>query len=168
MRPVLVPAQTVQLSRPAYTRLWSMLTLLARRLFNGHISTATEPRFGGNPVQNLASDHLRWGFCDLLLLLSLGIFQVSTLKCRSQWAHWLRHELSSLARMLGSWVRIPLKVWMSVCAYSVFVLFCVYVAALRRADPPSKESYRLCIGLKSWKSVKGPTKTCRAIDSTLK
>jgi hypothetical protein len=26
----------------------------------------------------------------------------------------------------------------------VFVLFCVYVAALRRADPPSKESYRLC------------------------
>jgi hypothetical protein len=32
------------------------------------------------------------------------------------------------------------------CFYSVFVFFCVYVAALRRADPPSKESYRLCIG----------------------
>jgi hypothetical protein len=31
-----------------------------------------------------------------------------------------------------------------VCVYSVFVLSCVYVAALRRADPPSKESYRLC------------------------
>jgi hypothetical protein len=31
-----------------------------------------------------------------------------------------------------------------VCVYSVFVLFCVWVAALRRADPPSKESYRLC------------------------
>jgi hypothetical protein len=31
-----------------------------------------------------------------------------------------------------------------VCVYSVFVLFCVYVAAFRRADPPSKESYRLC------------------------
>jgi hypothetical protein len=27
---------------------------------------------------------------------------------------------------------------------SVFVLFCVYVAALQRADPPFKESYRLC------------------------
>jgi hypothetical protein len=32
---------------------------------------------------------------------------------------------------------------MSVCVYSAFVLFCV--EALRRADPPSKESYRLCI-----------------------
>ena len=30
---------------------------------------------------------------------------------------------------------------------SVFVLSCVQVAALRRADPSSKESYRLCIGL---------------------
>jgi hypothetical protein len=26
----------------------------------------------------------------------------------------------------------------------LFVLSCVQVAALRRADPPSKESYRLC------------------------
>jgi hypothetical protein len=31
-----------------------------------------------------------------------------------------------------------------VCVYSVFVLPCVQVAALQRADPPSKESYRLC------------------------
>jgi hypothetical protein len=31
-----------------------------------------------------------------------------------------------------------------VCVYSVFVLFCMWVAALRRADPPSKEFYRLC------------------------
>jgi hypothetical protein len=28
-----------------------------------------------------------------------------------------------------------------------FVLFCAYVAALRRADPVSKEFYRVCIGL---------------------
>jgi hypothetical protein len=35
---------------------------------------------------------------------------------------------------------------MDVCVYvySVFVLSCVQVAALRRADPQSKESYRLC------------------------
>jgi hypothetical protein len=33
---------------------------------------------------------------------------------------------------------------MSVYAYSVFVLSCVEVAALRRAGPPSKEYYRLC------------------------
>jgi hypothetical protein len=45
--------------------------------------------------------------------------------CRSQWPRGLSHELSSLARTLGSWVRIPLKAWMSVCVYSVFVLSCV-------------------------------------------
>jgi hypothetical protein len=45
----------------------------------------------------------------------------------------------------------------NVCLYSLFVLFCVYVAAIRRADPPSKESYRLCIWLRNWKSGQGPT-----------
>jgi hypothetical protein len=36
------------------------------------------------------------------------------------------------------------------------VLSCVYVAALRRADPPSKESYRLCIALRNWKTGQDP------------
>jgi hypothetical protein len=36
-----------------------------------------------------------------------------------------RHEPSSPARTLGSWVRMPLEEWMSVCVYSVFVLSCV-------------------------------------------
>jgi hypothetical protein len=51
---------------------------------------------------------------------------------------------------------------MNICVYSVFML-----AASRWADPPSKESYRLCIGLRNWKSGQGP-KGCRAIqtDST--
>jgi hypothetical protein len=49
-----------------------------------------------------------------------------------------------LVRTLGSWVRIPLEAMMSVCVYSVFVLSCVQEGALRRADHPSKESYRLC------------------------
>jgi hypothetical protein len=40
---------------------------------------------------------------------------------RSQWPHGLRRELSSLARTRRSWVRIPFKVWMFVCVYSVFV-----------------------------------------------
>jgi hypothetical protein len=34
----------------------------------------------------------------------------------------LGHDLPSLARALGSWVRIPLEAWMSVCVYSVFML----------------------------------------------
>jgi hypothetical protein len=37
-------------------------------------------------------------------------------------ARGLRHELSSLAQTLGSWVRNPLEACMSVCVYSVFVL----------------------------------------------
>jgi hypothetical protein len=41
---------------------------------------------------------------------------------RSQWPRCLGHELSSRVQTLGSWVRIPLKAWMSVCVYSVFVL----------------------------------------------
>jgi hypothetical protein len=45
--------------------------------------------------------------------------------CPSQWPRGLTHELSSLARKLRSGVRIPLKAWMSVCIYSVFVLFCI-------------------------------------------
>jgi hypothetical protein len=65
------------------------------------------------------------------------------------------HEPSSPSRTLGWWVRIPLDAWMPVYVYSVF-MFCVQVAALRRADPPSKESYRLCIGLRNLKSGQGP------------
>jgi hypothetical protein len=36
---------------------------------------------------------------------------------RSQWPRGLRHEQSSLARTLGSWARILLDAWMSVCVY---------------------------------------------------
>jgi hypothetical protein len=38
------------------------------------------------------------------------------------WPRGLKHELPSLARTLGLWVRIPLEARMSVCVYSVFVL----------------------------------------------
>jgi hypothetical protein len=36
-------------------------------------------------------------------------------------------------------------------------LFCEQVTAFRWADPPSKESYRLCIGWRNWKKGQGPT-----------
>jgi hypothetical protein len=46
--------------------------------------------------------------------------------------------------------------------FYMFVLSCVQVAALRRADLPSNECYRLCIGLRNRKSGQGP-KGCTAI-----
>jgi hypothetical protein len=52
---------------------------------------------------------------------------------------------------------------MSVCVYSMFVLLCVLVAALRRADLPSKGSYRLCINQETKKAAKVHM-GCRAID----
>jgi hypothetical protein len=65
--------------------------------------------------------------------------------------------LSSPARILGSWVRIPLEAWMS-AFFSVFVMSCVKVAALRRANPPSKESYGMCTRLRNWKKRPGPNR----------
>jgi hypothetical protein len=56
-----------------------------------------------------------------------------------QWPRGLGYVMSSPDRTLESWVRIPPMAWMF-----AFILCCpAYVAALRRADPPSNESYRL-------------------------
>jgi hypothetical protein len=65
---------------------------------------------------------------------------------------------------LGSLARLPLEAWMSVCFYSVFVLFCDQIAALRQTDPPSKASYRLCKKIKRLKKRPGRTKDCRVVD----
>jgi hypothetical protein len=59
------------------------------------------------------------------VISDLDLVHLVIFNSRSQWPRGLRHELSSLARTLGSWVRIPLKAWMSVCLYSVCMLFCV-------------------------------------------
>jgi hypothetical protein len=58
-----------------------------------------------------------------------------------------RHEVSSPAYTPGSLVRIPLEAWMFVCVCSVCALLC----SLRRAGPPSEESYRLCKEIKKLK-----------------
>jgi hypothetical protein len=55
---------------------------------------------------------------------------------------------------------------MDVCVYlfCVCAVLCVQIAALRRADPLSKESYRLCKRSRNWKSGQGPKKVYRSID----
>jgi hypothetical protein len=60
------------------------------------------------------------------LSVSLFHFQWPILS-RSQSPRGLRHEPSSPAQTLGSWARIPLEAWISVCVYSVFMLSCVQV-----------------------------------------
>jgi hypothetical protein len=70
-----------------------------------------------------------------------------------QWQRGLRHELSSPARTLGSWVRILFKTLMS-----------VLVAGLRRVDHSSKEFYRLCKILRNWRRGQGPTKGCSPVE----
>jgi hypothetical protein len=88
------------------------------------------------------------------VVIKLRRIRVFVIVRRSQWPHGLKHEPSSLARRLGSWVRISLEAQMSVYVYSVIVLSCVPVAALRRAHPPSKESYRLCKDQETEKAAK--------------
>jgi hypothetical protein len=81
----------------------------------------------------------------------------------TQWLRDLRHEMSSLAGTLESWVRIPLEAWMSVSVYSVCVVLCV--------DNGLATGWSLVQGvlltacrLRNWTNGQGPIKDCRAID----
>jgi hypothetical protein len=54
---------------------------------------------------------------------------------------------------------------MSVCAFILFVLSCVYAAALRRVDHSSKESYRL--RKKGYETEEEARAQQRAVESTM-
>jgi hypothetical protein len=54
--------------------------------------------------------------------LNYSLLNKNSVTSWSQWPRGLRHELSSPARTPGSWVRIPLEAWMSVC---VSVVLCI-------------------------------------------
>jgi hypothetical protein len=56
---------------------------------------------------------------------------------QSQRPRSIRYELSSLARTLGSWVRIPLEAWISVCVHCVYVVLCV-VSGLEKGWSPAQ------------------------------
>jgi hypothetical protein len=78
----------------------------------------------------------------LLLTFIWLIFTDRKKNYRSPWPRDLRHEMSSPAQILGSWVRMSLESCMYVWFYSVFVLS-YEGSGLSTADLPSKESYRL-------------------------
>jgi hypothetical protein len=56
---------------------------------------------------------------DTLTIRLKHYSEMLNLTCRAQWSRGLRHEPSSPARILGSWVRISLEAWMFVYVYSV-------------------------------------------------
>jgi hypothetical protein len=53
------------------------------------------------------------------------------------------------------------------CAFILFLLFCVWVGPLRRAHPPPKESYWLSIRLKNWKWGEGPGGLYREVERAI-
>jgi hypothetical protein len=87
-------------------------------------------------MQTVCSSEISVTFLCVCVCVCVGgggyftMFSVATLcsiQYTSSWSQWprgIRHELPSPARTLGSCVRIPLKAWMSVCAF----YFCVCVA----------------------------------------
>jgi hypothetical protein len=64
-------------------------------------------------------------FFQLYIFVTETIAISISFERQSEWPRGLRHELSPPAQTLGSWVRIPLKAWIFVCVYSVFVLSCL-------------------------------------------
>jgi hypothetical protein len=85
---------------------------------------------------------LAWLICNLTLNVE-GT-------CSSDSGRGVWHELSSLARTLGLWVRIPLEVWMSVCVYSVFMLS----SGLTTGWSLVQGVLRNVLGLRNWSETK--------------
>jgi hypothetical protein len=74
------------------------------------------------------SQHMYYGkLCTFPVLFLIYVrnvlFRVSN-SSRSQWPPGLRPEMSSPARILGSWARISLEAWVFVRVYCVY-MFCV-------------------------------------------
>jgi hypothetical protein len=70
---------------------------------------------------NVALQNTWVGYVTIFIIYIIGLFAAVCITSRSWWPRGIRHELFSPAQTLGSWVRILLKAWMSVCVYSVCV-----------------------------------------------
>jgi hypothetical protein len=95
-------------------------------LDSGKKSDGSDPNSSGRLFQCVTSDVTRSSLNQTRNLLpAMMISYYAMGGRRSQWPRGLMHEMSSTARTLGSWVRIPLEAQMPLWAYSVFVLSCV-------------------------------------------
>jgi hypothetical protein len=80
----------------------------------------------------ISLDLLSWHNFYLANVLKFHIRVDNNYGCRSEWPRGLRYELSSPVRTLGSWVRIPLKACMSMCAF--ILCLCCSVCRQRPCD----------------------------------
>jgi hypothetical protein len=105
-----------------------------------------------------------WSDLSIFTKLSVNVMSLDVITNNNQlqWPLGLRHEPSLPAQTLGSWVWIPFVAWISVCVYSVFVLFSVG-RGLAKGWSSVQGVLPTCIGSINWESNHRPTKSCRAI-----
>jgi hypothetical protein len=87
-----------------------------------------------------------------VLRLEINVYLVvDKTECRSQWPFARSKDV-----IVGSNPTQGIDVY--VCLFCVYVLSCMQIAALRRANPSTKESYRLCKKIKKLKKRTRPYK----------
>jgi hypothetical protein len=91
--------------------------------------------------------------CQPIKVSAFIFISLHKLWSRSRWPRGLRNEPSSPARIPGSWVRIPLKAWMSVGVYSVFVSSCIGVG-LATDWSPVPVALLTVLSLRNWSETK--------------
>jgi hypothetical protein len=118
---------------------------------------------------------IRYGVCHYIDIggiyidIDIKLFMCSVIFNFPKYVHMYLISDHSGRVVWGTNCHPSLEFWEShsshghLCTFILFVLFSVLAAALRRADPPCKEPYRLCKQIKKLKSVQGPKKGCRAI-----
>jgi hypothetical protein len=100
----------------------SYLSFSCMRSVSPPPSVLVNTKLEHNPAGRTASLSFIWtAACGDDTLVGHSVPKINVYECmvklsrrRLQWPRGLWHELSSLPRTLGSWVRIPLKAWMSV------------------------------------------------------
>jgi hypothetical protein len=111
-----------------------------------------------NPDHFLVNCLIKMLIYTSFFVLTYSFASINLIMSRSKWPHALRHETLLLARKLGSWDWIPLEARMSVCSYSVFLLF--YVCKYRPSDGliPCPRSPTDCVWIKKLKMQPRPTR----------